>query len=416
MPKSKSLEFRSAFGVYRSVRRIGEGGAGSVYEATDDGGGRVAVKLLDPAKASKEKLKRFRNEILFGSTPRHDNIVRVLDHGLIAVDDTETLFYVMPFYQVTLRDLLRSGVAPTEALRLYATLLDGVEAAHLLGVVHRDLKPENVLYDGARKALVVADFGIARFEQEELYTLVETRPGTRLANFLYAAPEQKVRGQPVDKRADVYALGLMLNELFTGEVPQGTGYKQVAGVRPEFVYLDAVVDAMIRNNPSERPADIDGVKQRLIGERNDFISRQKLDALSKTVVPEGTVDDPLVRDPIRAVDVDVDNAGVSLRLNRQPNQRWVELYRNMSGVSFFLGLDFRRFPIAGGRISIRAPSDHQYQQMIAQVKTGIEATNRAYAVHAQAEAEERVAEQRRRLQEAAEAEKRRLELRDRLRL
>jgi hypothetical protein len=137
-------------------------------------------------------------------------------------------------------------------------------------------------------------------------------------------------------------------------VPQGTGYKEVADVRPEFAYVDAVVDAMIRNNSSERPADIDGVKQRLIGKRNDFISRQKLDALAKTVVPEATVTDPFVRDPIRVIDLDVEAKGVSLRLNRQPNERWVELYRNMSGVSFFVGTDFRRFPIAGGRITLRA--------------------------------------------------------------
>ncbi len=415
MAKSKP-EFRSAFGVYKAIKRMGEGGAGTVFEATDETGAHVAVKVLDPAKASKEKLKRFKNEILFGSTPRHENIVRVLDHGLVTLAGEESLFYVMPLYEATMRDLLRKGVSPPEALRLYSTLLDGIEAAHLLGVVHRDIKPENVLYDGSRKSLVVADFGIAHFEQEELYTLVETRPDARLANFLYAAPEQRTRGQTVDKTADVYALGLMLNELFTGDVPQGTGYQQIANVHSDFAYLDSVVDAMIRHRSQERLGSVDAVKQRFIGERANYISRQKLDQLTKTVVPDTEVDDPLVRDPIRLVDFDVHDSGVRLRLSLQPNQQWIELYRHMSGVNFFMGSDFRKAPISNTTIELRSHNEHEYQQLINQTKAGIEATNNAYATLVRNQAQQRVADERRRVQEAADAERRKQQLRGRLSL
>jgi serine/threonine protein kinase len=80
----------------------------------------------------------------------------------------------------------------------FSQLLDGVEAAHLQQVVHRDLKPENVLHDTKSDQLTVADFGIAQFEEEELYTLIETTPNRRLANFQYAAPEQRNRGAAVD--------------------------------------------------------------------------------------------------------------------------------------------------------------------------------------------------------------------------
>jgi serine/threonine protein kinase len=95
-------------------------------------------------------------------------------------------------------------------LPYFGQLLDGVEAAHLHKVIHRDLKPENVLYDAASDRLVIAAFGVARFEEETLYTLIETMPNTRLATFLYSAPEQRVRGGKVDQGADIYALGLIL--------------------------------------------------------------------------------------------------------------------------------------------------------------------------------------------------------------
>jgi serine/threonine protein kinase len=88
-----------------------------------------------------------------------------------------------------------------------------------LGVNHRDLKPENILYHMESNTLGVADFGIARFRQEDLITAVKTGPQEKLANFVYAAPEQRFAGRPVDLRADIYALRLIMNEMYTGEVP-----------------------------------------------------------------------------------------------------------------------------------------------------------------------------------------------------
>ena len=97
-------------------------------------------------------------------------------------------------------------IAHDDVLPLFSDVLDGVEAAHFLKVIHRDLKPENLLVTMPSRRVVVADFGVAHFEEEDLYTAVETREAERLANFLYSAPEQRARGRDVDCRADVFAL------------------------------------------------------------------------------------------------------------------------------------------------------------------------------------------------------------------
>src|SRR3972149_4359299 len=118
----------------------------------------------------------------------------------------------MPLFDSSLRPLMRAGLPQDTVLRYFSQILDGTEAAHLHNVAHRDLKPENILFENAAARLVVADFGIARFQEEELYTAVETKASDRLANFQYAAPEQRLRGAEVDYRADIYSLGLLLNE------------------------------------------------------------------------------------------------------------------------------------------------------------------------------------------------------------
>jgi serine/threonine protein kinase len=104
-------------------------------------------------------------------------------------------------------------------MAIFSQILDGVEAAHLQNVIHRDLKPENILCDQNFATIAIADFGTARFTEDILATAIETGPSQRLANFQYAAPEQRTVGGDVQATADIYALGLMLNELFTGSVP-----------------------------------------------------------------------------------------------------------------------------------------------------------------------------------------------------
>jgi serine/threonine protein kinase len=169
----------------------------------------------------------------------------------------------MPFYPSTLRTLCEAGIHPDRVLDLFTQVLEGIEAAHERRVWHRDLKPENILYDPPSDTVVVADFGIADFTEDELFTAVETRDQERLANFLYSAPEQRVRGKEVNGRADIFALGLILNEMFTGRVPQGTGIRRITDVAPKYGYLDATVEAMTQQDPVRRPPDIKSVKKEL---------------------------------------------------------------------------------------------------------------------------------------------------------
>ena len=189
----------------------------------------------------------------------------------------------MPRYSGTLRTHMDS-LQPNDVLPAFAQVLDGIEAAHLSGVWHRDIKPENVLWDENNNNLVIADFGIAHFEEDEIYTAVETKIAARMANFQYSAPEQRDRGARVDHRADIFSLGLLLNELFTGDIPQGSGYKRIVEFSPKNEYLDGIVESMIQQNPENRPTLIAEIKKELIRQKNAFVSLQRLESSKNKVV------------------------------------------------------------------------------------------------------------------------------------
>jgi serine/threonine protein kinase len=280
--KRSSTIFASAFNVYTVVRPIGSGGSGTVHEVTDVDGKTYALKVIDLARSTSQKRKRFKNETMFCLSNKHKNIVTVIDHGRGPSGDP---FYVMPLYPVTLQKVISEGISPSDVIPIFSQVLNGVDAAHLKKVIHRDLKPPNILGDSKKENFVVADFGIAAFEEEDLYTAVETKPGERLANFLYAAPEQCVRGEGVTFKADIYALGLILNEMFTGEVLRGTGFKTIASAAPEYSYLDAIVDQMVRQEPEQRPS-VDEVKKQLLAQGEQFVSRQRSTGLLRKLSPK----------------------------------------------------------------------------------------------------------------------------------
>jgi serine/threonine protein kinase len=206
MSKLKTpIELETAFNNYQLTEQLGEGGAGRVYGGVDSAGAAVAVKVL--TSESKDKRRRFKNEIAFLSRNRHKNIVTVTDYGVAAVGVVNRPFYVMARYGGSLRDVLKHKLTPDRAMALFSQVIDGVEAAHLQNVTHRDLKPENVLTDLTNDAAAVSDFGVASFTEDQMLTLVDTAPTTRLANFQYAAPEQRISGGTVGPTADIYALG-----------------------------------------------------------------------------------------------------------------------------------------------------------------------------------------------------------------
>ncbi len=213
-----------------------------------------------------------------------------------------------------------------------------VEAAHFKNVVHRDLKPENILCDSNTKTLAIADFGIARFAEELLATLVETSPAQRLANFTYAAPEQRVPGQAVTISADIYALGLIMNEMFTGVVPLGTGYPSIESVSKELGFLDPVVARMISQAPAARPASISEVKALIQRHQSEAVSLQRLSAITNTVIKADAIEDPLAHEPPKVISGDWNNGRLTLKLDRPVTSEWVNAFHNIGNYTSVMGI------------------------------------------------------------------------------
>ncbi len=413
----KPKVFETTFSRYIGTEIIGEGGAGRVYKATDENGSVFAIKLLDPGKATNEKRKRFQNEVAFCLRYQHQNIITIIDHGIFIDGKKHDPFYVMLLYESSLRKLMIKKLDPVKVLPYFSQILNGTEVAHLLGVYHRDLKPENILHDSAIDQLVVADFGIASFGEEELYTLVETKPDVRLANFQYAAPEQRERGSKVDHRADIYALGLMMNEMFTGEIPYGTAYKSIGSIAPEYRYLDELVTLMLRRSPQERPESIQIIKQELIGRKNEFVTLQKFSELKQTVVPVTDIDDPLITDPPRLEGYDFNKGKLTLTLHRPVNQGWVLAFHNMS-IPGYMVKDPRSFSFQGNSATASGVNADQVQvqQIINNFKTWLPMATRAYEDQIRKEQKKREREERNRLERQIEEEEKRLRVIENVRI
>ena len=236
----------------------------------------------------------------------------------------------MPIYDGTLEEYLTDDTSYEEKLRVFVKILDGVEAAHKMGITHRDIKAKNILVSKDGTHVVVADFGIARFIAEQMrHDAALFRPGDRLANFGYAAPEQLVAGEQANEATDIFALGLLLYRIFTGIVPRGANPRQISTVAPQYPYLDEIANAMIQNDRNSRPQSIADIKRWLIQRGRDFVELQKLDELKRRVISTRELSDPLVEDPINIVDSDWNNGELILNLNHPPNQGWIMTLRSL---------------------------------------------------------------------------------------
>lgn len=411
MGYKKGEILKTAFDSYIVESQRGAGGSGEVYEVRDSESVAYAVKILDPARTNAIRLKRFKNEIHFCAKNTHRNVVQVLASG---ITPTGATFYLMPLYSGTLRDLMAKGIAPKSVLPYFGQILDGVEAAHLQGVWHRDIKPENILFSDVNDTLVVADFGIARFEEEELLTAVETKDGDRLANFLYSAPEQRMRGKAVDSMADIYALGLILNEMYSGAVPQGTSFRRVSEVASQYSYLDGLIDLMLRQEPSSRPS-IGDVKRQLIARGHEFLSVQRLDSLKSQVVPETEVDDPILREPIALVSTDFRDNRLVFELTMTPNPNWIAAFRHpKSAWQSYPGSGPESFSFAGNKASVGLSPGMSAKQLVDWTKSYIELANRQYAAAVVADHRKRLAAEREGLRRKVAEEERRQKILDEL--
>ena len=404
--KKKLPQFSTTFGAYSAVEILGQGGSGKVFACTDDDGKQYAVKLLNPEHASREKARRFKNEILFGYRNQHKNIVSIVDHGLWIENGVSCQFYVMPKYGGTLRSLMKTGLSHEKVLPLFGQILDGLEAAHLLGVVHRDIKPENILID-ANSTPLIADFGIARFTADELATTIETKLGSRLANFVYAAPEQRQQGRTVDHRADIFAAGLILNEMFTGEIPYGTGYAVIGSRSSAYAFLDELVVAMIAQRPEERPSTIDHIKRILIARHQDFIARQKLDAMKTAVTAATRVDDPVARHPIEVTGGNWVSTQLVFTLTQTPPELWIQLVKDRgNSMSYYMNYPPESIRFSGN-MAYWVSSEGTAQEQINQFKQRVAYANKAYVHHLEETAKRQEEEARQKLKLSIQDEEKR---------
>jgi serine/threonine protein kinase len=404
----RKLQFDTAFGSYSIIDLVGEGGSGKVFKVQDKSGDTYALKYLNPGKITTGKLKRFKNELYFCLKKEHPNIVKILDWGYNVEDDTNCPFYVMPYYPVTLRKIMDKGIPHDRVLPYFSQILDGVEAAHLVSTWHRDLKPENILCDEPSGVLVIADWGIAHFAEDILQTLVVTRPHERFANFQYAAPEQRSRSGNIDHRADIYALGMILNEMFTGELLLGTGYKRIASINATYEYLDDLVELMVRQSASDRINSIDQIKQQLIARQNEFITRQKISELKKQVIPQSALDDPLVNDPVSLIGLDYDGTNLILKLNHDVSKypHWIPTFKSIGNYSAILGKDPSRFTFVNDKALIRA-EEHDVQQLVKYFKDYLVRTTKDYEKKLLGFQRRKEAEDRHRLEAQIEVEEKR---------
>jgi serine/threonine protein kinase len=222
---------------------IGRGGMGAVYKGTQLSLERdVAIKLLPPAFERQDLAfaERFKNEARLMGRMNHPAIVSVYDFGR-TVDGQ--LYFVMEYVDGTdvQRMIAREGKLPPEhALAITAHLCDALGYAHKQGIVHRDIKPSNVLIDMEGR-IKVADFGLAKLsDKTQNYGLTQT--GMALGTPDYVAPESLMLCTDVDGRADIYAVGVMLYQMLTGDIPRGM-FKMPS---QKFQSIDPRFDAIIR--------------------------------------------------------------------------------------------------------------------------------------------------------------------------
>jgi len=204
-------------GKYKILGTLGKGGMGIVYKALDpDIEREVAIKTIrfDNFQEGTQKddlMARFIREARAAGKLNHPNIVTVYDVGR----EEDLTYIVMQYIEgQSLQALIDSGkrLLPPEVDALIKPVADALDYAHNNGIVHRDIKPANILIDKDNKPYL-ADFGVARVD-----TSTMTQSGTAVGTLTYMSPEQ-IKGQTIDRRADIFALGIILYELLSGKMP-----------------------------------------------------------------------------------------------------------------------------------------------------------------------------------------------------
>ncbi|WP_395735692.1 serine/threonine-protein kinase [Prosthecobacter sp.] len=246
-------ELQELLPQYEIHALIGRGGMGAVYKGIQLSLDRaVAIKLLPPAIEQQDTAfaERFKNEARLMGRMNHPAIVSVYDFGRTADGQ---LYFVMEYVDGTdvQRMIAREGKLPPEhALAITAHLCDALGYAHKQGIVHRDIKPSNVLIDMEGR-VKVADFGLAKLADKSRTSGI-TQTGMAMGTPDYVAPETLTFGADVDGRADIYAVGVMLYQMLTGDIPRGMfrmPSQKFQSIDPRF---DAIVRRALEHDREER--------------------------------------------------------------------------------------------------------------------------------------------------------------------
>ena len=250
---------------YDLLGELGRGGMGVVYKARDrETGDVVAVKVLLPEIAARPDLiERFKSELLLARKITHKNVCRVYDLNRFGPVAAISMEYIEG---ESLGSLLNrvEGLSVRHGKKILRQILAGLAEAHAQGVIHRDLKPENIII-GRDGTVKVMDFGIARSTETDA-----AKTGTFSGTPAYMSPEQ-AEGTPPDPRTDIYALGLVMFEMFTGQrafhadTPAGLVLKQIQeppplprSVEPDLPeHIDRAIQRCLEKNPAKRFQSVD---------------------------------------------------------------------------------------------------------------------------------------------------------------
>ena len=249
---------------YSNLLKIGEGGMAHVYRGIQDSLQRpVAIKLLiNDLKSDQEARHRFERESFIIARLNHANIIHIIDRGISAADMP---YFVMEYIEGT--DLSTTtkmrDVPHREKVDIIIQVLKALSYAHKNNVIHRDIKPDNILIDGDG-VVKILDFGIAQFYSDQHQRDAKTSTGTVMGTYSYMSPEQRKSSDNVTVRSDLYSVGVVMYELFTGKIPSGNfpvPSRLNQEVTPE---LDQLILRCLEPEPENRPTSAEQLKTELL--------------------------------------------------------------------------------------------------------------------------------------------------------
>ena len=263
---------------YRNERSLGSGGFSEVWRVIREEDGEVFAKkvLLDD---SPDGVKRFQREVRILARLDHPGIVKIVTTRL----DNPPYWYVMPIYEGSLRDEFPEIVGDEELIvKIFCAILDAMQYAHEQGVIHRDLKPENVLLS-SDDDLVISDFGLGR--AVDAMTTRATFTGQSMGTLGYTAPEQVRDAKNATRLSDIFSLGRILYELYSG-----CSVTEVQDLRTLPVSIATIVDRCTKTIQAERFQSVDELRsafRSIAVARGEKTTAERIKALLKNAVADG---------------------------------------------------------------------------------------------------------------------------------